>query len=126
MSQLKSMALHHPGSALCAEYAPRWPDASLTSLAEYGSIFTYVTDAGDDVSLRPMIVRPDRFHIVYETGDNTTVAMGEGEPLNLNYGRGFHFGDHFQIWYDEIIDGDVTVDDADTLCYPSDPHGDLG
>jgi len=58
---------------------------------------------------------PSRYFIVYETGDNSTVEAGEAEPLNLYYGRGVHFGDHYQVWAEE--------DDL-TPCYPSDPHDD--
>jgi hypothetical protein len=55
-----------------------------------------------------------RFFIVYETGDNTTVADGEAEPLDLFYSRGVFYGDHYQVWAEET---DLSV------CYPSDPHG---
>jgi len=56
---------------------------------------------------------PSRFFVVYETGDNTTVATGEAEPLDLFYGRGVIFGDHYQVW----------AEDKPTLmldeCYPN-------
>lgn len=57
---------------------------------------------------------PSRFFIVYETGDNTTTAAGEPEPLDLFYSRAVMFGDHYQVWAEE--------DDL-SVCYPSDPHG---
>jgi hypothetical protein len=56
---------------------------------------------------------PSRFFIVYETGDNTTTADGEPEPLDLFYSRAVMFGDHYQVWAEET---DLSV------CYPSDPH----
>jgi hypothetical protein len=56
---------------------------------------------------------PTRFFIVYETGDNTTTADGEPEPLDLFYSRAVMFGDHYQVWAEET---DLSV------CYPSDPH----
>jgi hypothetical protein len=56
---------------------------------------------------------PSRFFIVYETGDNTTTALGEPEPLDLFYSRAVMFGDHYQVWAEET---DLSV------CYPSDPH----
>ena len=59
---------------------------------------------------------PSRYFIVYETGDNTTTAAGEPEPLDLFYSRAVMFGDHYQVWAEET---DLTV------CYPSDPHDDL-
>ncbi|MBK5941988.1 hypothetical protein CCR96_22650 [Halochromatium roseum] len=56
---------------------------------------------------------PSRFFIVYETGDNTTTALGEPEPLDLFYSRAVAFGDDYQVWAEET---DLNV------CYPSDPH----
>ena len=56
------------------------------------------------------IRRPDRNFVVYETGDNTTVAVGEAEPLNLDYGRAINFGDDFTVWAEET---DLSV------CYPN-------
>ena len=63
---------------------------------------------------------PSRFFIVYETGDNTTAAEGEPEPMDLFYSRGVMFGDHYQVWAQE---DDLTSEDYG--CYPSNPHGDL-
>ncbi|MEN8178821.1 MAG: choice-of-anchor O protein [Pseudomonadota bacterium] len=118
MSQLKSMAF----TILDPRYSPTIGGMVELDLSAYGDIFTYVHDGAhanfEDTDVR----RPDRLHIVYETGDNTTVAIGEGEPLNLNYGRGFNFGDHFQVWYDEELEGtDIT---ETTSCYPSEDYGD--
>ena len=119
MSQLQSMRF----TILDPRYTPTIGSMVEVDLTAYttSGIFTYVP-TGDDVFAGTDIRRPDRHHIVYETGDNTTVAVGEAEPLNLNYGRAFNFGDHFQVWYDEVIDGDVI--DTTTVCYPSDGHGD--
>jgi len=58
---------------------------------------------------------PSRYFVVYETGDNSTVAAGEAEPLNLLYSRAVHFGDNYQVWAEE---------DDTSVCYPSDPHDD--
>lgn len=44
---------------------------------------------------------PSRFFMVYETGDNTTVAVGEAEPLDLFYSRGINWGDHYLVWQDQ-------------------------
>ncbi len=38
---------------------------------------------------------PSKFFMVYETGDNTTVAEGEAIPLDLYYSRATIYGD---IW----------------------------
>ena len=59
---------------------------------------------------------PSRFFVVYETGDNTTAAEGEPEPLDLFYSRAVNFGDDYQVWAEET---DLSV------CYPSDPHEDI-
>ncbi len=66
------------------------------------------------------ILNPSRYFVVFEDGDNTTVSEGEAEPLNLGYGRGEMFGDHFTVW-SEV---DTGVSDPTTDCYPSNAHGD--
>jgi hypothetical protein len=38
---------------------------------------------------------PSKFFIVYETGDNTTVAEGEAEPMDLFYSRATNYGDDY-------------------------------
>jgi hypothetical protein len=62
---------------------------------------------------------PSRYFIVYETGDNTTTADGEPEPLDLFYSRAIDFGDHYVVWAEE-----AGTDPSSGLdrCYPSDPH----
>ncbi|MFU8771390.1 MAG: choice-of-anchor O protein [Anaerolineales bacterium] len=55
----------------------------------------YIDDATRD---------PTIFFMVYETGDNTTVAEGEAVPLNLYYSRATVYGDVWELdpdWYDE-------------------------
>ncbi len=69
-----------------------------------------VNPYGEDVR------NPSRYFVVYETGDNTTTALGEPEPLDLHYSRAVDFGDEYQVWAEET---DLSV------CYPSDPHGDI-
>lgn len=41
---------------------------------------------------------PSKYFLVFETGDNTTVAEGEATPLDLFYSRGTVYGD----FYDEV------------------------
>jgi len=61
---------------------------------------------------------PSRFFIIYETGDNTTVAFGEAEPLDLFASRAVEWGDHFLVWQDTAeastclpsADPDITFD----------------
>jgi hypothetical protein len=46
----------------------------------------------------------DKFFMIYETGDNTTVTEGEAVPLNLYYSRATVYGDVWELdpdWYDE-------------------------
>jgi hypothetical protein len=75
---------------------------------------------GTFVAIDPTdILNPSRYFVVYEDGDNTTVTEGEAEPLNLGYGRGEMFGDHFTVW----AETDTTSGTIDN-CYPNDPHGD--
>jgi hypothetical protein len=40
---------------------------------------------------------PSKFFVVYETGDNTTVAEGEAVPLDLFYSRAYDFGDDYDL-----------------------------
>ena len=49
--------------------------------------------------------------MVYETGDNTTVAEGEAEPLDLFYSRAVNWGDDYLV---------LTEETALTDCYPGD------
>ncbi len=47
---------------------------------------------------------PSKFFMIYETGDNTTVAEGEAVPLDLYYSRATVYGDVWELdpdWYDE-------------------------
>jgi hypothetical protein len=40
---------------------------------------------------------PSKYFIVYETGDNTTVAEGEATPLDLFYSRATNWGDDYDL-----------------------------
>jgi hypothetical protein len=40
---------------------------------------------------------PSKYFIVYETGDNTTVAEGEAVPLDLFYSRATNWGDDYDL-----------------------------
>jgi hypothetical protein len=57
---------------------------------------------------------PSRFFIIYETGDNTTVAFGEAEPLDLFASRAVDWGDDFLVWQDTA--------DASTCLPSADPE----
>ncbi|NNK32882.1 MAG: hypothetical protein HKP02_07140 [Xanthomonadales bacterium] len=58
---------------------------------------------------------PSRFFIVFETGDNSTVKIGEAEPLDLFYSRAVNYGDDYEVWA-ETEGGDVS------LCFPNEPY----
>ncbi len=62
---------------------------------------------------------PSRFFMVYETGDNTTVAVGEAEPLDLFYSRAVNWGDDYLVWQDEpttdCLPGEITTDSGTYL-----------
>jgi hypothetical protein len=73
------------------------------------------TSEVQDTDLR----NPSRYMMVFETGDNTTVTVGEAEPLDLFYGRAEGFGDDYTVWYE--TDTGFTLEGEG--CYPSDPHG---
>jgi hypothetical protein len=40
---------------------------------------------------------PSKYFVVYETGDNTTVAEGEAVPMDLFYSRAFNWGDDYDL-----------------------------
>jgi hypothetical protein len=58
---------------------------------------------------------PSRYFMVFETGDNNTVVVGEAEPLDLYYSRAESFGDDYVVW----TETDTGYDDPDTVCYPT-------
>ena len=62
---------------------------------------------------------PSRYFMVYETGDNTTVEVGEAEPLDLFYGRAESFGDDYVVWTETDTDSadpdDVLPDRSTTV-----------
>jgi len=59
------------------------------------------------------VFNPSRFFVVFETGDNTTTALGEPEPLDLNYGRAVNYGDYYQVASDEA---DLIASCATVFC----------
>jgi len=120
ITQHKSMRI----TTLDPRYAPT--PASITDTCLDGLVF--VDDTGtpiesgwscDDTSaVQDTDLRnPSRYFMVFETGDNTTVEVGEAEPLDLFYGRAESFGDDYVVW----TETDTGTADA-TVCYPSDPH----
>jgi len=51
---------------------------------------------------------PSKFFIVYETGDNTTVAEGEAVPLDLFYSRATNWGDDYYLIDYSSTDDEIT------------------
>jgi hypothetical protein len=64
-----------------------------------GGTLPYADDAMRD---------PSKFFIVYETGDNTTVAEGEAVPLDLFYSRATNWGDDYDLAEYEV-DGEIEL-----------------
>jgi len=62
---------------------------------------------------------PSRYFMVFETGDNRTVEVGEAEPLDLFYSRAESFGDDYVVWTETDTES-ANLDE----CYPTDPHTD--
>jgi len=110
VTQHKSMKV----TTLDPRYTPTIASMSASLLDGYAGDWA-IFEPIDPTDLRD----PSRNFVVFETGDNTTVAVGEAEPLNLDYGRAEVFGDYFTVWTE--IDTDyATVDE----CYPNNPHDD--
>jgi len=80
----------------------------------------WVCDDGSDVQDTDLR-NPSRYFMVYETGDNSTVADGEAEPEDLFYSRAERFGDEYAVWTETDTGYDGTYSDT---CYPSDPKDD--
>jgi len=110
-------------TTLDPRYAPTGasidPDACVD--ADDPTIDTAVMTCVDPATGEAVLRDPSRYFMVFETGDNSTVDVGEAEPLDLFYGRAESFGDDYVVW----AETDTASADA-TLCYPSDPHGDEG
>jgi len=81
-----------------------WLTANSDLLPSFDDVLPYPDDAAID---------PSKFYVVYETGDNTTVATGEAIPLNLYYSRATEYGDNYE-WYDYINDDADCNPDPDT------------
>jgi hypothetical protein len=59
---------------------------------------------------------PSRYFMVFETGDNSTVEVGEAEPLDLFYSRAEDFGDDYVVWTETDTGYDA---DPTSVCYPT-------
>jgi hypothetical protein len=53
---------------------------------------------------------PSKFFMVYETGDNTTVAVGEATPLDLYYSRATVYGDVYEVMDYKTDTDDLVLD----------------
>ena len=80
-----------------------YPTISDWWLVENADLLNFTSD--DDLPYADDVERdPSKFFVVYETGDNTTVAEGEAVPLDLYYSRATEYGDVWELdpdWYDE-------------------------
>ena len=87
---------YSPGGGL-KQYATirtDWLEANTDLLPSFDDVLPYPDDLAID---------PSKYYMVYETGDNTTVAVGEAIPLNLYYSRATVFGDTYE-WFDYVND----------------------
>jgi len=78
-------------------------------------------DDGSSTDLDSDLRDPSRYFMVYETGDNSTVAVGEAEPMDLFYGRAEDFGDDYVVWTETDTGFDA---DPTSVCYPAMPYED--
>jgi hypothetical protein len=91
------------GTKLIPTIRTDWLDENADLITfESDDVLPYIDDQERDPSI---------FFMVYETGDNTTVAEGEAVPLDLFYSRATVYGDVWELdpdWttYDE--DGNIT------------------
>jgi hypothetical protein len=91
-------------TVLDPRYAPSGTEISYGSIVEpedYTGPF-FFPEYWDDIR------NPSMFFVVYETGDNTTVAEGEATPLDLFYSRGYNYGDDYD-YVEYLKDGEVEL-----------------
>ncbi|MGD2128304.1 MAG: choice-of-anchor O protein [Lysobacterales bacterium] len=110
VTQLKSMKFTTLDPRYATTGSPRGESITADPF-EFG-----LPDYGDD-GVDEDVRDPSRYFIVFETGDNTTTAFGEPDPLNLYYGRAENFGDYYTVWAETDTES-AYLDE----CYPSDPH----
>ena len=60
--------------------------------------------------LDDLVRDPSKFFMIYETGDNTTVAEGEATPLDLYYSRATVYGDDWEVMDYTTEDDDLFLD----------------
>ena len=77
-----------------------YPSISTAWMTAHGIAFEGLPYADDAARAR------DKFFMIYETGDNTTVDVGEAVPLDLYYSRATIWGD---VW--EVMDYTTDTDD---------------
>jgi hypothetical protein len=82
-------------------------------LEEYADLLNFESD--DTLPYTDDAERdPSKFFMVYETGDNTTVAEGEAVPMDLFFSRATEYGDVWELdpdWYTIAEDGTITIED---------------
>jgi hypothetical protein len=65
-----------------------------------------------------------KYVVTYETGDNTTTAEGEPEPLDMFYGRAYNWGDNYELFESDELDPTILTEcdetrmtDPENECY---------
>jgi hypothetical protein len=107
-------------TTLDPRYAPTPATITADCLNGLGLVDLGAWSCGDTLTYDSDQRNPSRYFMVYETGDNSTVQVGEAEPEDLFYGRAESFGDDYVVWT-ETDTGHV---DPDTVCYPTVPYED--
>jgi hypothetical protein len=119
ITQHKSMKTTTLDPRFAPTFTPTWGGVAEGCLDKLGLVDPGLWSCDDaSVDMDADLRNASRFFMVFETGDNTTSAYGEAEPLDLFYGRGENFGDDFVVW----TETDTGYVDPDAVCYPTVPY----
>ena len=103
-------------TTLDPRYAPTPVTIADGCLDGLGAVDTSSWTCDDGSAYDSDLRNPSRYFMVYETGDNSTVAEGEAEPEDLFYGRAENFGDDYAVWTETDTGFDA---DPTSVCYPT-------
>jgi hypothetical protein len=85
---------------------PRYsPSGGLKKWVVAPYVDEYLNTSANLIETYDQVRDPSKFFMIYETGDNTTVDVGEAIPLDLYYSRATVYGD---VWeWEEVLDANV-------------------
>jgi len=87
-----------------------YPTISTAWLETYADLLPAI-ESDDTLPYDDDLARdPSKFFMIYETGDNTTVAEGEATPLDLYYSRATVYGDFYEIMDYKTETDDLVLD----------------